>query len=176
MGVLEKILGRSGQREGIATTTQAPDEGAMPQADTPEDRIVRTLLEDIRSASRQILFGTDDAFTCFSDGRFIERAESLPPAIEKLRYQMKGNLSVDGIKKIIPKDPGQSGEIPKTIQQAGNRYELQCRDYTCVVDRICYDYLKMRYPEAQIYCLGKTMPIVFLQDNIVRAVLMPMRK
>lgn len=176
MGILNKLLGRSEQKQGIATTPKAPDEGAMPQTDTPEDRVVRTLIEDIRSASRQILFGTDDAFTCFSDGRFIERAEALPPAIEKLRYQMKDNLSVDGIKKIIPKDPVQSGEIPETIQQAGSRYELRCSDYTCVVDRICYDYLKMRYPEAQIYCLGKTLPIVFLQDNIVRAILMPMRK
>jgi hypothetical protein len=176
MGLFEKILGRSEQKQGIATSGQSVDEGAVSHAGTPDDKVVRALLEDIGSTSRQILFGTDDAFTCFSDGRFLERAEALPPAIEKLRYQMKDNLSVDGIKKLIPKGPVQSGEMPQTIQHAGNRYELRSRNYTCAVDKVCYEYLKMRYPDAQIYCLGHTKPVVFLQDNIVRAVLMPLRK
>jgi len=176
MGILKKILGRSGQREGSPGAPEIPGEGTMPQTDTAEDKVIQTLLEDIRSASRQILFGTDDAFTCISDGRFLERAEALPSAIEKMRYQMKDKLQIDEIKKIIPRDLGKSGEIPETIRQAGSRYELLCSNYTCVVDKVCYDYLKIRYPKAQIYCFGHTKPLVFLQDNIVRAVLMPMRK
>lgn len=144
--------------------------------ETPEDRLVQRLLDDIKSASRQVYFGTDDAFTCFSDGRFLERADALPPAIDKLRYQFTHILPTDAIRKMIPKDAGQSRETPESIEQAGNRYKLLCKSYTCVVDTFCYDYLKMRYPEAHVYCLGKTKPVVFLQDGIVRAVLMPIRQ
>jgi hypothetical protein len=147
----------------------------MTQSDTPEDRLVQRLLEDIKSASREIYFGTDGAFTCFSDGRFLERADALPPAIDKLRYLSTDRFPTDAFRKMIPRDAGQSGEIPGSIEQDGNRYKLQCSKYTCVVDSVCYDYLKMRYPEARVYCLGRTQPVVFLQDGLVRAVLMPLR-
>jgi hypothetical protein len=48
--------------------------------ETPGGRLIQRLLDDIKSASRQVYFGTDGAFTCFSDGRFLERADSLPSA------------------------------------------------------------------------------------------------
>jgi hypothetical protein len=148
----------------------------MTQSDTPEDKFVEELLEDIRSASRPVYFGTDGTFACFSDGRFLERADALPPAIDKLRYQAAENLSTDAIRKMIPRDAGRSGEIPGSIEQDGKRYKLLCSKYTCVADSVCYGYLKMRYPEAQIYCLGKNKPVIFVQDGVVRGVLMPMRQ
>ena len=67
------------------------------------------------------------------------------------------------------------GEIPGSIEQAGNRYKLLCKNYTCVVYSVLYDYLKVRYPEARIYCLGRNKPVVFMQSDIVRAVLMPIK-
>jgi hypothetical protein len=54
--------------------------------ETQGDMIVQRLLDDIKSASRQVYFGTEGTFTCFSDGRFLERADSLPLAIDQLRY------------------------------------------------------------------------------------------
>jgi hypothetical protein len=147
----------------------------MTQSDTPEERLVRDLLEDIRSGSRQIYFGTEGTFTCFSDGRFLERADAFPLAIDKLRYQAAENLSADAIRKMIPQDAGRFGEIPGSIEQTGNRYELLCKNYTCVVYSVLYDYLKVRYPEARIYCLGRNKPVVFMQSDIVRAVLMPIK-
>jgi len=70
--------------------------------ETPGNRLVQCLLDDIKSASRQVYFGTDGVFTCFSDGRFIERADSLPPAIDQLQYPTPNTLSTDVIKKMIP--------------------------------------------------------------------------
>jgi hypothetical protein len=143
--------------------------------ETPEDRLVENLLDDIKSASRQVYFGTDGAFICFSDGRFLERADSLPPAIDQLRYPFPNTLSADAIRKTISQDANKSGEIPGSIEEDGKRYKLLCKKYTCVVASVCYDYLKMRYPEALIYCLGRNKPVVFLQGEIVRAVLMPIK-
>jgi hypothetical protein len=140
-----------------------------------EEELVRLLIENIRSGSRQVCFGTDGAFACFSDGRFLERADTLPPAIDKLRYEATENLPTETIRKIIPQVSGQSGEIPGAIEQDGNRYRLLFRKHTCVVESICYAYLKMRYPEARIICLGRNKPVIFLQNDIVRAILMPIR-
>jgi hypothetical protein len=141
----------------------------------PEEKLVQRLLDDIKSASREVYFGTDGAFTCFSDGRFLERADSLPPAIDQLRYLSPNTLSANAIKKMIPQDAGKSGEIPDSIEVDGEQYKLLCKKFTCVVDSLCYDYLKIRYPEARIYCLGRNKPVVFLHGDIVRAVLMPIR-
>ena len=143
--------------------------------ETSEGRLVQRLLDDIQSASRQVYFGTDGAFTCFSDGRLLERADSLPPAIDQLRYSFQNTLSTDAIRKMIPQDAGKSGEIPGSIGEDGKHYKLLCKKYTCVVDSVCYDYLKMRYPGAGVYCSGRNKPVVFLQGEIVRAVLMPIR-
>jgi hypothetical protein len=143
--------------------------------ETREDKLVERLLDDIKSPSREVYFGTDGAFTCFSDGRFLERADSLPPAIDQLRYLSPNTLSANAIKKMIPQDAGKSGEIPDSIEVDGEQYKLLCKKFTCVVDSLCYDYLKIRYPEARIYCLGRNKPVVFLHGDIVRAVLMPIR-
>ncbi len=143
--------------------------------ETSEGRLVQHLLDDIKSASRQVYFGTDGTFTCFSDGRFVERADSLPTAIDQLRYQFPNTLSTDAIRKVLPKDAGKSGEIPGSIEGDGKRYKLLCKKYTCIVESLCYDYLKIRYPDARIYCLGRNKPVVFLQSDIVRAVLMPIK-
>jgi hypothetical protein len=143
--------------------------------ETSEDKLVQRLLDDIKSASRQVYFGTDGTFSCFSDGRFLERADSLPPAIDQLRYQASEDLSADAIRKMIPRDAGKSGDIAGSIEKDGDQYELLFKKYTCVVDSVCYDYLKTRYPEAQVYCLGRNKPVVFLQYDVVRAVLMPIR-
>ena len=95
--------------------------------ETREDRRVQRLLDDIKSASRQVCFGTDGVFTCFSDGRFLERADSLPPAIDQLRYPFPNALSTDMIKKMIPKDADKSGEIPKSIEEDENSINYYVR-------------------------------------------------
>src|SRR4030067_2564116 len=133
-----------------------------------EDKLVQRLLDDSKSASRRVYFGTDGAFTCFSDGRFLERADSLPPDIDQLRYPSPNTLSIDAIRKMIPQDTSKSGEIPGSTEEDGKQYKLLCKKYTCMVDSICFDYLKIRYPEARIYCLGRNKPVVFLHGDIVR--------
>src|SRR4030067_3550330 len=101
-----------------------------------EDKLVQRLLDDIKSASQQAYFGTDGAFTCFSDGRFLERADLLPPAIDQLRYPFPNTLSADVIRKTIPKDAGKSGEIPGSVEGDGKRYKLLCKKFTCAVDSL----------------------------------------
>ena len=143
--------------------------------DVCEERLVQNLLDDIKLTSRQVYFGTDGVFTCFSDGRFLERADSLPPAIDQLRYPFPNTLSADAIRKMIPQDAGKSGEIPGSIEEDGKQYKLLCKKFICAVASVCYDYLKMRHPDAGIYCTGRNKPVFFLQGEIVRAVLMPIR-
>jgi hypothetical protein len=143
--------------------------------DVCEERLVQNLLDDIKSTSRQVYFGTDGTFTCFSDGRFLERADSLPLAIDQLRYPFPNTLSADAIRKMIPQDTGKYGEIPGSIEEDGKQYKLLCKKFICAVASVCYSYLKMRYPKALIYCFGRNKPVVFLQGEIVRAVLMPIR-
>jgi hypothetical protein len=143
--------------------------------ETSEAILVQRLLDDIKSTSRQVYFGKDGPFTCFSDGRFIERADSLPPAIDQLRFQFPNTLATEMIRKMIPQDLGKSGEIPSSTEEDGKRYRLLCKKYTCVVDGVCYDYLKARYPEARVYCLGRHKPVVFIHGEVVRAVLMPLK-
>lgn len=140
-----------------------------------EDRIVERLLEDINLESRQIYFGTDGAFTCFSDGHFLERPDALPPAIDQLRYQFPNTLIPDAIRQVIPRGADQSGEIPRSIEEDEKRYKLLCKQFTCVVAGVCFDYLKIRYPEARVYCSGRHKPVVFIHGEIVRAVLMPIK-
>jgi hypothetical protein len=108
----------------------------MTQSDTPEEGLVRHLLENIRSGSRQVYFGRDRTFACFSEGRFLERADAPPLAIDKLRYGATDNLPTETIRKMIPQDSGRSGEIPAAIEQDGNRYKLLCKKHTCVVESI----------------------------------------
>jgi hypothetical protein len=98
--------------------------------ETSEDKLVQCLLDDIMSASRQVYFGTDGNFTCFSDGRFLERADSLPPAIDQLRYSFPNTLSEDMIRKLIPQDISKFGEIPGSIEEDGKQYKLLCNKYT----------------------------------------------
>jgi hypothetical protein len=143
--------------------------------ETTEGRLIQRLIDDIRSATRQVYFGTDGAFICFSDGRFLERADSLPTAIDQLRYPFPNTLPTETIRDLIPKVAGKSGEIPGSIEEDGKRCKLLCKKYTCVVNRVCYDYLKMRYPGAEVYCSGRNEPVVFLQGEVVRAMLMPIR-
>jgi hypothetical protein len=76
---------------------------------------------------------------------------------------------------MLPQDAIKSGEIPGSIEEAGKQYKLLCKKYTCVVDSLYYDYLKIRYPEARVYCLGRNKPVVFLHGDIVRAILMPIK-
>ena len=92
--------------------------------ETSEDKLVQRLLDDIKSASRQVYFGTDGAFICFSDGRFLERADSLPPAIDQLRYSFPNPLPADAIRKMIPKDAGNSGEIAASVEEDGKQHKL----------------------------------------------------
>jgi len=143
--------------------------------ETSEDMLVQRLLDDIKSTKRQVYFGTDGAFTCFSDERFLERADSLPPAIDQLKYPFPNTLWTDMIRRMIPQDTGRSGEIPGSVEEGGSRYKILCKKDTCVVDRLCYDYLKTRYPGARVYCLGRNKTVVFLQGEIARAVLMPIK-
>src|SRR3972149_9489136 len=92
--------------------------------EAPEGRLVQHLLDDIKSTSRQVYFGMDGAFICFSDGRFLERADSLPPAIDQLRYPFPNTLSADAIRKMIPQDVGKSGEIPLSIEEDGRQHKI----------------------------------------------------
>lgn len=148
----------------------------QPTIASPEDGRILRLLEKIKSDSLPILFGSYRSHMVFSNGHFFEIADSLPAAIGALRDLFANQLSEDSIKQILPAEPdGRTDKVQAARMLSGN-YKLSTSTHTCTVDAVYYDYLKMRYPHADVFCRGTTQPITFYQDGILRAVVMPMKE
>ncbi len=154
---------------------QQNEPGPPPLPVTPADKTVIGLLEKIKSESSPILFGTYESRVVFSDGRFVELADSLPPAIDRMRYVSASPLSADTIKKVLPAEPDANAEKVHTESRRGGKYHLSSQTHTCVIDAVYYDYLKMRYPQADLFCRGPKKPITFSKDGLLRAVVMPIK-
>jgi len=56
------------------------------------------------------------------------------------------------------------------------KYELRSRARRNTVGGLYYDYLRMRYPKAKVFCRGETQPVTFSHAGVVRAVLMPIKE
>ncbi len=151
---------------------QAP---ASPAA-TPEDQTVIRLLEKIKSESVPILFGSYRSHVVFSDGRFLEMADSLPPAIDRLRYLSPSQLSADSIKQVLPPEPDATAEKVHTESRRGGKCHLSSQTHSCTIDAVYYEYLKMRYPRAEVFCRGPRKPVTFSQDGLLRAIVMPTKE
>ncbi len=148
----------------------------LPTTASPEDGRILRLLEKIKSDSLPILFGSYRSHMVFSNGHVFEIADSLPAAIDALRDLFANQLSEDSIKQIIPAEPdGRTDKVQATRMLSGN-YKLSTSTHTCTLDAVYYDYLKMRYPHADVFCRGATQPITFYQDGILRAVVMPLKE
>ncbi len=156
-------------------TKKATDKSVDPPT-TPEDKLVLRLLDKIKTASAQLYFGTFESLQVFSDGRFLEFADNLPPAIERLRDPFAQYLPEDAIKRIIPPDADGLAEEVQAVREFGGKYELLSRTRRSIVDGVYYDYLRMRYPKAEVFCRGETQPVTFSQEGVVRAVLMPIKE
>ncbi len=157
-------------------TDQRNEKVVPPLCDSPEDQPVIRLLEKIKTDSVPILFGTYESRAVFSAGRFFEIADSLPPAIDKIRYLSASPLSVELIKKILPAEPSAIAEKVHTESRRGAKYHLSSQMHSCVIDAVYYDYLKMRYPQADVFCRGSRKPVTFFQGGFLRAVVMPMKE
>ena len=157
--------------------TDQGNEKALPfPPATPEDKTVARLLEKIQSDSVPILFGSYESRVVFSDGRFFELADSLPPAIDRVRYLSAGQISADSIKQVLPAEPDANAEKVHTESRLGGKYHLSSKTHSCAIDAVYYDYLKMRYPQADVFCRGPRKPVTFCQDGLLRAVVMPMKE
>ena len=147
----------------------------IPATASPEDIKVLRLLEKMKSDSLPILFGAYHSNMVFSNGRFLEFADSLPTAIEALRDLFANQLSEDSIKQVLPTVPDGMAEKVQAERILSGKYYLSTQTHTCIVDAVYYDYLKMRYPHAEVFCRGPAQPITFYQDGILRAVVMPIK-
>jgi len=157
--------------------TDPDNEKALPiPPATPEDETVARLLEKIKKESVPILFGSYESRVVFSDGRFFELAEYLPPAIDRMRYLSAGQIAADSIKQILPAEPDANAEKVHTESRRGGKYHLSSQRHSCAIDAVYYDYLKIRYPKADVFCRGSRKPVTFCQDGLLRAVVMPMKE
>jgi len=147
-----------------------------PTPSTPEEEIVLRLLDKIEGASTPLYFGTFQSRHVFSNGHFLEFADKLPLAIEQLRDLYVQYLPEDTIKSVIPADTDNLAEEVQAVKEIAGKYELSSRTNRSIVDRTYYDYLKMRYPNAKVFCRGRTQPVTFSQGGVIRAVLMPMKQ
>jgi len=148
---------------------------AVPPA-TPEEETVARLLDKIKKDSAPMLFGTYESRVVFSDGRFFELADSLPPAIDRVRYLSPGQIGADLIKKVLPPEPDANAEKVHTETRRGGKHHLSSQRHSCAIDAIYYDYLKIRYPKAEMFCRGPRKPVTFCQDGLLRAMVMPMKE
>jgi hypothetical protein len=164
------------KRQGIMETQKVLSETSPPSLDTPEDKLVVRLLEKIKAGSAQVYLGTFESRQVFSDGRFMEFDDRLPPAVERLRDLSTQHLPEDTIKQNIPPIADGLAEKVYGVKEHGGKYELLSKTHRSIVDALYYDYLRMRYPKAEVFCRGKTQPILFIQDGVIRAVLMPMKE
>lgn len=147
-----------------------------PVSGSPEDRRILRLLEKIKSDSVPIAFGSYQSYVVFSNGRFLEIADSLPAAIDALRDLFANRLSEDSIKQVLPAEHDGKAEKVQAERMLSGNYQISTRTHACIVDEVYYDYLKMRYPRAEVFCRGPAQPITFYQDGILRAVVMPMKE
>ena len=105
----------------------------------------------------------------------IKLADSLPPAIDRMRYISASQISADTIKQVLSAEPDANAEKVHTESRRGGKYHLSSQTQSCVIDAVYYDYLKMRYPQADVFCRGPKKPITFSQDGLLRAVVMPIK-
>jgi hypothetical protein len=157
--------------------TDQGNEKAMPSPPaTAEEETVARLLEKIKKDSVPMLFGSYESRVVFTDGRLLELADFLPPAIDKMRYLAAGQISSDSVKQTLPPQPDKKAEKVSMESRRGDKYHLSSQTQSCAIDAVYYDYLKMRYPKAEVFCRGPRRPVTFCQDGLLRAVVMPMRE
>lgn len=142
---------------------------------SPEDNTVLRLLDRIKSGSMPILFGSYHSHVVFSDGRLLEIADSLPAVIDALRDLSTNRLSEQSIKQLLPGESDGGADKIQGGRMLSDKYQLTTPTCTCSVDAVYYEYLKMRYPKADAFCRGPAQPIIFRQDGILRAVVMPVK-
>jgi hypothetical protein len=147
----------------------------LPVSELQEDIRVLRLLEKIKSDPLPVLFGVCHSKIVFSNGHFLEFADSLPTAIDALRDLFADQLSEDSIRQILPSESDGTAEKVYGERMLSGKYRLSTQTHTCALDAVYYDYLKMRYPHAEVFCRGQTQPIIFYQDGILRAVVMPIK-
>jgi hypothetical protein len=80
------------------------------------------------------------------------------------------------IKRVLPAEPDANAEKVNTESRRGGKYYLSSQTHTCAIDAIYYEYIKMRYPQADVFCRGPKKPMTFSQDGLLRAVVMPMKE
>jgi hypothetical protein len=162
------------------TELTVPQENVGDQADSPEpsdsEPAIEALLTRYSEGDPMFLFGQFDQYQAFSDGRFVELADQLPSGLESLRQRPKSKLlKREQVDKIIPINY-RSGKIVTTItERADGKVALSDTHNTVLVDRIYFQYLKCRYPNASIIYSDRYAPIFFLDHDELRAILMPMK-
>jgi hypothetical protein len=165
------------KRRRATAPTQNPLSGTqIPPPSTPEEKLALRLLDKIKAGSAQLYLGSLESRQVLSDGHFLEFADTLPPAIEKLRDRFAHHLSKEAIKDIIPPEGDGLAEEVQAVRGHGGNYELSSRTRRSIVDGLYYDYLRMRYPKAKVFCRGETQPVTFSQEGVLRAVLMPLKE
>jgi hypothetical protein len=142
---------------------------------SPEDKRVLRLLEKMKAESLSSSFGSHHPYIVFSNGHFLEFADSLPAAIDALHDLFSNRLSEDSIKQVLSAVPDQRAEKVHAERKLSGKYHLSTPRHTGLVDAVYYDYLKMRYPRAEVFCDGPAKPFTFYQDGILRAVVMPLK-
>lgn len=135
---------------------------------------VGSLIEKILADSHGVGLGAYKYFRYFTDGRFVEFADSLPPVVDKAFSAVKHmTITPEAIEQGIPSDVLNKGHPIQGAKKQNGHYLLSDANYSAYVDSIYYEYLLYRYPGATVLALYEQSPVVWVQDGILRAILMP---
>jgi len=175
--VAKAVYASAKRRRLIEQTTAALAEVAGP-TDTmsPEEQATSALLGKVKQDGSALHFGQLGDCEVFSDGRFLEIAEELPPAVQKIKDLFSPSLSDKDLKSSIPQDAEKKGtEVTKT-QSEGDKVLLLTASNRIAVNKVYFEYLRLRYPEAKVFCVGEDQPIVFIDAGRPRGVAMPIKQ
>jgi hypothetical protein len=159
----------------LQTRQNSPELPGLLEQHHHEGSAMDALLKRYSEGYAPFLFGQYHQYQAFSDGRFVELADQLPSGLEALRSRAEAKPFKSGqLDHIIPANYRSAKPVTTITEREDGKVALSDSRITVMVDRIYFQYLKSRYPNASILCTNPSAPLFFLDHDELRAILMPM--
>ena len=144
------------------------------------NEVVDRLCRHILLNRQKVIVDTNQAELVWSDGAILEIAEHFPPGLHEIISQPSHYHDIRSFLKQFEGARATNWKQASVERSArGKRYAIvKSRDeaVSALVESLYLDYLKARYPKAQIRIREKFEPIIFVVGNEIRASVMPLKE